>query len=311
MNSFITLVILFLVSELRKFALAANDYTPYVLEVLSGHMKVLRNSFVLAPRIYNHGSVRGSARWTKDDDGTVESKTEGTLMGAVADSSASSIVLSPTTHKVSRFYIEDGELSRSSVTKLAQQKIPRRLKMLVNDIESTITALQSSLTTNRVGTLGAGITQTVIAQAVEKLELQDAVPETLCVHTSVKKDMKLNADIQKFLAARQDGLTGGNFVLNIFDFQAMGRSNQIYSPSAGQHVNLAFQREWAGIAFGDLSSVPAGAGRFVRSFYDPITKITFRVIQGDRADHLGQEFILDVQYDVKVQEEELACAMLS
>ena len=311
MKSILALITLFVISAMRTFALAANDYTPYVLEVLSGHMKTLRNNFVLASRIYNHGSVRGSVRWTRDDDGTIENKVNGTLMGAVPDSSATKVVLTPTTHEVSRFYLEDGELSMSSVKKLAEQKIPRRLKMLVNSIESKITALQSSVTTNRVGTLGAGINQTLIAQAVEKLELQDATPETLCVHTSVKKDMKLDADIQKFLAARQDGLTGGNFVLNIFDFQAMGRSNQIYSPAAGQHCNLAFQREWAGIAFGDLAGVPAGAGRFISTLKDKITGITFRVIQGDRADHQGQEILLDVQYDVKVQEEKLCCVLLS
>ena len=306
-----TLIVLLIVCTIKPFGIVfANDYTGYVLEILSGMMPTLRNKFALVSRIYNHGSINGTARWTRDTDGTIEDKTEGTIMGAIADSASEYVDLKPETHKVSRFYLEDGELSISSVKDIARQKLPRRLKQLVNTIEESVAGLQSSVTTNRIGTLGAGFTRQLAVDAIELLELQDAEAETLVLHPSSKKQIKMNDDIIK-LFDYTGQVAGTSFVPNLFEFGLTGRCNKIYSPAAGQFINLAFQREWAGIAFGNLSKVPAGAGRFVASLYDPISKITFRVIQKVRADGLGQEFIIDVQYDVAVQEEQLCVAILT
>lgn len=287
----------------------ANDFTPYVLEVIAPLMAPLRNQFTLASRIYSHGAVSGNARWIRDGNGVVETKTAGTQLTGLKDSTDVNVDIEPTTQKLSRFYIEDKELAVSSVKRIADQKIPNRLKLLVNDIEGAIAALYTSAT-HTVGALGGGITKTLLADAVAHLETADAMAETLVVHTNVKSQMKTDDAIQKYLEMRQDQMTG-NFVLNVFDFEAMGRSNQIVQPEAGKYANLAFQREAIGIAFGDLSSVPEGAGRFVRTIQDPITQMTFRVIQKSTSDGLGQEFIVDVMYGVGVQEPSLMCCILS
>ncbi|MCX7003849.1 MAG: hypothetical protein NTV22_11325 [bacterium] len=288
----------------------ANDYTPYVLEVLSGHMPVLRNKFALAARIYNHGSVKGSARWTRDVVGSAETKTEGTQLVGLTDSTSQKVTLTPATHKVARFYQEDGEMSVTSVRTMAEQRIPTKLVALVNDIESAVAEKQSEVLTYRIGALGGGISRLLLTQAIEKLELQNAIAQTLVVHPSVKRAMKMDDEIQKLFQYWQGGQAQiGSFVPNALEFEAVGRSNQIYQPLAGQYVCLAFQREWCGIAFGDLSGVEAGAGRFVKAYYDPETKITFRIVQHATADGLGQEFLIDVQYDVEVQEEQLCVAI--
>lgn len=294
----------------------ANDYTANVLEVLSGELPALRNRFTLASRVYNHNrngyNGRGSARWTRQIASAVETKTEGTALSRSADSSIGAVTLTPATHKVARFNIEDGELSISSVRTEASQKIPFNLIALVKAIETSIAALQSSLVTNRIGTLGGGVTRPLLARAATLLEKRDTVAETLILHPDVKEGMLLDDNIQKLFTYWQQGNAGvGSFVPNMFNFGAVGSSNQIYSPEAGQFVCMAMARPCIGIAFGDLSGVDAGAGRFVRSLPDEVTGITFRVVQHATSDGLGQEFILDVQYDVEMQEEALGVAILS
>jgi len=305
-----TFIILIMASMFKPLGcMFANDYTGYVLEILSGVLPALRNQFALAARIYNHGSVRGIARWTKIGAGIVETKNEGTQLTGVTSQTNTKVDLLPATHKLTRFHIEDGEMSVSSVKSMAAQNVPYRVKLLVNTIETAIAAKQSSLITNRIGTLGAGISRERLAEAVRLLEVQDGMPETLVVHPSVKKQMKTDDDIQKMSYFTRNTLPGGSFVPNFFEFRVAGRSNQIYSPDTNHYVCLAFQREWCGIAFGNLSGVDAGAGRFIKSITDPITGITFRVIQKATADGLGQEFLIDCQYDIEVQEEQLCVAI--
>jgi hypothetical protein len=69
--------------------------------------------------------------------------------------------------------------------------------------------------------------------------------------------------------------------------------------------------ECIGVAFADLNGEDAGAARFTSPMIDDVTGIPFRIIQGATDDNLGQEFIMDIQYDVEVQQEELGCVILT
>lgn len=296
----------------------ANDVTPLVLDVITGALPAMRRSMALSARIYNHNrngfNGRGNSRWTKWTASSVETKTEGTqLTDSIGDMTVGKVTLEPATHKVARIRLEDGEmcLSDGGIKGILAQQVPKNLIALVNTIETAIAAKQSSLTTNRIGSLGGGLGKTLISRAIRLIEEQEARPDTLCVSPFIKEGMITDEDTLKLFMYLQSGNANvGQFVPNAFGFGAVGISNQIYSPDDEQYICMAFQRECLGIAFGDLSAVEAGAGRFINAITDPETGITFRVVQGASHDLHGQVVSIDVQYDIEVQQEEIGVAIL-
>jgi hypothetical protein len=296
----------------------ANDVTPLVLDVINNSLPAMRRSMALSARIYNHNrngfDGRGSSRWTKWTAASVETKTEGTqLTDSIGDITVGKVVLEPETHKVARIRLEDGEMSRTQggIKSLLMQQVPRNLIALVNTIETAIAAKQSSLTTNRIGVLGNGLDKSLLAKAIRMLEEQEGRPDTLCVSPYTKEGIMTDEETMKLFMYLQSGNASvGQFVPNALGFGAVGVSNQIYTPDTGQYVALAFQRECLGIAFGDLTGVDEGAGRFIKSITDPDTGITFRVVQGASHDLHGQVISIDVQYDIEVQQEEIGVAIL-